>query len=173
MLSFLPKKNKQTLLLEYKLRITTAISFFVCVLFIIALVGLLPSYLNEKVQTDTFRAQFEGKGTDQDKTVIERKLSNSVLVEYLAKEIKIFSSKESFSSVISQIINEKQSNVSISRFSLNEKSVSISGVADTRGDLIIFQRALQNNSLFSDVNLPISDITKNIDASFTMDITIR
>jgi len=173
MLSFLPKKNKQTLLLEYKLRVVTTICFFVCVLFVIALVGLLPSYLNEKAQADVLRTQFGEEGTDEEKAIMVRRLSNHVLVEYLAKEIKSLSAKEKFSVTISQILNDTQSGISLRSFLINEKSVSVSGVADTRTNLTLFQKNLKNNPLFKEVNLPLSDITKNIEAPFTIEIKIK
>lgn len=173
MLSFLPKKHKQNLLLEYKLKFSTAIAGSISVLCVIALVGLLPSYLNEKAQADALRVQLDAENTTEEQKNILRKQANQTYSEHLAGEIKKLSAKNKPSDVVSAIIAAKPAGISIQAIQFGEKVVSVSGIADTRSNLISFEKALKENGAFKEANLPISDITKNVDAPFTINVTVK
>lgn len=76
------------------------------------------------------------------------------------------------SDVIREVLNNKTSDISINDISLVKNSknltVNISGIALTREGLLGFVKKLRSADQFKDVDLPVSNLAKYKDISFTL-----
>lgn len=63
--------------------------------------------------------------------------------------------------------------IRLEHVSTKELTVFLSGTADTREDLISFDEKLKNETCFSSVNLPLSNLLSQKDINFQFDITIK
>ena len=87
-----------------------------------------------------------------------------------------FKNTISTESLFVKIIDKKTSNIRISNFSYKkasgkeQSSTTISGVARDRESLSQFVKALESEPLFTTVNLPVSNLTKNKNPDFSIEI---
>ncbi len=78
--------------------------------------------------------------------------------------------------VMNEIILKKPAGIKIIGISYDNiegsgKKVDVSGIAQSREALLFFGKVMQNDTMFSNVNLPISNFVKGSNISFNMDLT--
>lgn len=174
MLNLLPQEEKKSFITMYRLRIAVIVSLFTSALLIIACVGLLPSYLNEKTQTEVLikqKQEAEARNTSVSLIESDNKIAkNKGLVGFLTSRHASMAKGDSLSAAILKIQEKKTSAITISSLSFDGSKITIAGVAATRSDLIAFNSSLQQQRYFTSVALPISDIAKSTDADFTIQL---
>lgn len=174
MFTLLTPEQKKKVLLEYRMRLVTIFLASFLVLVITGLALLVPTYL-------------EAKGKLSDANLRKQQLENLIKDksdENLSKAIKdlkqnlVAASLEdrSLLGVMKEIIDVKPATLSI--ISLNyayslegNSTIEISGIAPTRKTLTDFVRLLEKNSKFKQVNLPISNLAKDSEIDFELNIT--
>ena len=173
MLNFLPQRNKKSVVYEYILRITSFLLIFVFVVLIFLICFLTPSYFfakyKEKVVSDQLDTTISGSADNKDISFITIKDTNA-MVNILAATDTLPIKR---SDLIKTIINNKGVGIHLTNFSFSNASdgslnLTINGVADTRDGLIDFEKILQKDGTFSSINLPISNIIKDIKSDFVM-----
>ncbi len=144
----------------------------------IACTAILPPYflssVNKNAANDRLKLQenvpvpIVGEGTLNKVKELDKKLA---LVEGLQGQHFLVSQK-----VINKIIVHQKPEVKINQISYTSsgeggKSITVSGVASTRGGLLSFSQALKEDQFFKEVNLPISNFVKESDIIFSINLT--
>ena len=177
MLNFLLEKDKKNIVTEYFFRV--AIYFLLFGLFsLVILVSLfLPSNFYSKYKNINVSQQLssikEGVGKNSEDPI--------KTITGVNKFIKVFSDDGRgmlFSDIINKIISLKNKKIKISLFSINKSKdgsldIIIKGISDTRDDLTSFDKELKKDGYFQSVELPVSDLIKNIDSDFTITLTYK
>lgn len=176
MLNLLPQEAKENLIQNYKIRLGTVIAIFTSSLFIVAIIGLFPTYIREKAETDTLikmRIEAEEKNSEQSLAEADAMVAkNKVLTDYLEVRIAALQKAPSVTSFIERIFEKRNESINISQIEIDKTLVKVSGVANTRAGLIQFREALRKEADFKSVILPISDLAKSVDADFNITIML-
>lgn len=176
MLNLLPQEEKKKLISEYKMRFNITIAIFVGILFIIAIVGLFPSYMSKRFEMQNLLQQKQDadeKNSEASLAEAERSAAaNKILVDYMETRVNTLESSPSTNLLVEKIFAKKTSAIAIGSIDVTGKEVTIRGTADTRADLISFHSALRTETEFKNATLPISDIAKSTEAMFAIVITL-
>ena len=139
------------------------------VIFVIGLVLLLPSFIFLSVE----------KGNLEDEVVIEKVLakrlklqevsSNVTQIQALLSEAQTFLNRPSRASQITKIFFADAPGVRVQALSVTTAGeVALSGFAQTRDDLLNFQKQLQGSHMLETLTFPISDIIHSTNIQFTL-----
>lgn len=175
MLNFLPIEERKRLQKEYYLRLGSIAFLFIAGLFVIASVGLLPSYLREKIE---IRAHIEEEKARQgnDVALLENKEEADKVMEmrtYLEERVDLLKKNPVISEAIQKMLAKKTPAITIDSVEFSKNILTIRGIAATRDDLISFDRSLHDEPFFKNINLPIASLAKNIDNDFTLELTLK
>ena len=177
MINLIPIEEKKAIKKDFYYRFLTI--FFVMLSFVVVvlLVVVLPSYyisLEKKVSTNQKLDIQKNKvmpEIDQKAVVSIKELDARLALLAAARKNKyVFSQK-----VINEISLQKAPGIKIIRFSFNNdvlegKKVSITGFAQNREQLLLFRQALEEDTLFKNVNLPISNFVKGNNIEFNLNL---
>lgn len=160
---------------EYAVRRAVVIVGSLIFVLVVAVTGILPSYLLSKSRHEEVseRARIAGS--------MEPDIKSQEMQGWLAGinlKIKVLSrvvEQEKFSGVIESIISEKASGIRLSSFSWKQDGVDIlvtvSGVAESRQSLLAFEDKLRGSKEFKEVTLPVSNLAKDRDVPFDLKLT--
>lgn len=173
MFTLLPEQHKKKLWKQYRMRLVSFFCFFVTAVFLIAIGFLFPSYLSLSLDKNTLSS---------DVSDLESKISikNSKGLKETLDQIKTTLSlvKPDETSILNSIqIILKQMPGGISVQSINyirgqgaPSSITISGIASERDNLISFTKQLQKELSFTNVTLPVSNLAKEFNVPFSLTI---
>jgi len=177
MSNLLPESNKKKIKIEYTLRVVgVALIFLAITLFFIS-VSLIPSYFLSENKTEIVEERIESL-----KSYIKKRQesgANRILFDTNEKLFVLDKSEDlKISKLIKSIVDEKNSSILITAIILRDvgeenKSIFINGDAASRDDLLSFRESIESTDLFSEVNLPISNLAKNKDINFNLEIKLR
>ena len=179
MANLLPKKEKKLISTEYLFRLSIVFFSFLFFSIVAAGVFLVPSFFALKtkessiiMQTDLLK-NFTKSG---DRANIEKYLAETKeKLELLQKEETSYSIKTLFS----EIIKNRPEGLRIQNisYSLGDEKESpyiiLRGRADKREKLLAFYNVIKELSDFSSVDLPISNLTKDVNADFSMKLIVN
>lgn len=176
MFSLLPAKEKKKLLKEYKFRLAVVGLIFFVALGLILLVVSLPSYLIAKSKNSEIVGRIEA--VKQSTIFSEADTLNQELNDagQKIKSFEDFNSKTRVYEIFAQAISDKSADIRIKGISFDnrveggQEKVVLTGVARTRDALRNFVDKLETNKFFSEVDLPVSNFTKEHDLDFTINI---
>lgn len=180
-MNLLPITEKDNLKKGLRLRFLILISFIVSGAFLAGIVMLAPAYLiglgnfsrlnfennSPRVEASDSDTQFLNLPAEIDaKSKFLQNYNSSVkvmdsfteIVKFLPEEVKL----DSINFIRGQSLDNKKG-----------ASIIISGIASNREMLISFSNSLKNSDTFSDVEVPVSSLTKDKDLPFTMNIFIE
>jgi len=178
--TLLPENEIKALKKEYRTRLTVFQLFFMSCAVLIGTGSLLPAYIfsynQEKSALDqlsSFQKSRQERGMDS--VMSDFKITNDAIA-------LIDMSKESigYSNIISNIIRQKPYGLTIKSFSLGETNATatssitavIQGKSNTREELIKFRDSLELDPRVLKVELPVSDLAKNKNISYSIKIVI-
>jgi hypothetical protein len=159
----------------FRLAILFLIMIDFCIL--VAFFSLLPSYFISSVKRSLISTKLENQKLEplppqgEDSLVLLKDIDNKInLIEKFEKNKFLLSIK-----VINSIILNKRPDIKITQISyenngINEKKISITGIAPSREVLLLFREALENSSTFKNVNLPISNFVKGSNINFNLSL---
>lgn len=176
MINLLPKEEKKKLVKDFYLRLTTvsfvAISCAILVLDIL----MIPSYIISLTEKNAIGQKLEiQKNTpaplnEEGNSKIISELNNKIILIDEIRKDKFFISEK----IINEIVIDKMPDIKLLSivYSSNDlaKRVTINGIAPSRERLLFFRRALEDNTSFKKVDLPISNFIKGSNIQFTMDL---
>ncbi|OGG55181.1 hypothetical protein A3D62_00125 [Candidatus Kaiserbacteria bacterium RIFCSPHIGHO2_02_FULL_49_11] len=175
MANLLPKEERIRFEREYLYRLViVGLSFFIA-LGIFGFALLLPSYFLSKSKEASIRDQSEF--LQKAVTIREQDVSSEFLARTKQKLIELDSSggRTLPTSLIDTIIKNKESTVTIDALyytrSAEEGSVRITGRAASRASLLSFSDRLQQEEVFSKVDLPVSHLAKETNIIFSMTLS--
>lgn len=146
---------------------------------LIGIVSLIPayffSYTQEKEVLSSLASLQKGRQERGTNTILSELAESNKIIKTLKGQNK----NVIYSDIISQIIHQKPSGLTINSFNVvtvNSSStvpvdVSLQGKASTRDALIKFKNNVEASAFVTKVDLPISDLAKNKDLSFSMKIS--
>lgn len=179
MSNLLPKTEKELLQKEYFIRLLIVILWLLIGSMILSIGFLAPSYIVLEVKKNTAEEQIKllNESILNKNSVETEKRLNTIMVkiETLNKQDKI-----SLSNFVNKIIEKKPAGVYITDFLYNkvqkkdatEKIITLSGTANQRDSLLKFKDNLSATGFFKDVNLPLSNLTKDEDVDFLINLTL-
>lgn len=173
MINLIPPEGYQTVKHEYLLRVGAVYCYLFSVVCILVGVALVPMYVLIGAQiTDMEQEALEESGT---KAIIEKAdrevvAANGVLAQLMTEE-----STFSMSAAIDEIHLRAPGGILFKTFYIGEAksgntTIQVQGVAATREKLIQFKAALEESALFETVEVPISDLAKDVELPFALTI---
>ncbi|MEK7662255.1 MAG: hypothetical protein AAB355_02025 [Patescibacteria group bacterium] len=175
MVNLLPETHRKIIEAEYRSRALLTTLYFIIIFFIIAAALLLPAYFlsREKlavVSVDSVTVTALAKSQAEE---VRREIS--LLNEKLAI-LSLEKSTLSVSEIVSLIISARGAGVYIKNMIYesrgNTSKIDVFGTAKTRDALIAFVERVKKEKKFSEVYSPISNLVKEKDIDFTVQIGI-
>jgi hypothetical protein len=173
MFTLLPQQQRKLLYRQYRTRLLIVILLMSTSLAIICAIMLLPSY----IYLSFSHASLEGQMSQVEKKVKEK--SNKGIMTVLGgiqSNLSIIKPDETeIVDTIKKVINDMNTGISITSFtynygSKNNSSLTFKGVAKTRSELIDFTKELKKEIGFTGVDLPISNLAKEVDVPFNITV---
>lgn len=175
MSNLLPLKNKKNIRKEYIGRLLIVTLLFSMLTLVVAITLSIPSYLLSKNKT----LSSEEKTKFLESYLTKREESSVVNELNITNEkIKTLSLPEErrISTIINAILDKKNNGIKINGLNLrksgNTESLIVGGEAVSRNNLISFRDSLKSVPGFSNVDLPISNLTKSTDINFSLEINL-
>ena len=177
MFNLIPESLKEKIKTEYRLR--RLILVFIFTLFIQAtfLIFLYPSWLISSQKENEMVLQTEKMNQSQLTSNIS---STTNFIKSLNAKLSIMDSTFEYPQVVpivNIILSQKTGSIHIDEFSYTTISnatstLTLNGISNTRESLVSFVRDLKNSGKFKVVDLPISNLAKNKDISFLINLTV-
>ncbi len=178
MINLIPNEQKKKMVKSfyYRLAVVYLLAFGLCIL--ISTVVMTPSYFIVYNKMDVANKKLEVQKKEpvplpdrETLSVIEDLNTRLDLIEHTGNDEFTISKK-----VINTIILKKTSNIKITDISyendpINGEKISIQGTAPSREVLLSFRRALEDDTLFKQVDLPISNFVKGSNIQFYLSLT--
>jgi hypothetical protein len=174
--TLLPLHERKALRREYRVRFIIVACFLGSLAGLIGVGALFPAYMRalaeEKSQIEAaanLKHSQDVKGITARETELH---ADSKIINTLSSNVSI-----RMSSVAESIIILRQA-VKLKTFIFNQTStttvsISISGIAPTRNDLLSFKARLENTLPGARVELPISELSKSTNVDFDMKLTYK
>lgn len=174
MYKLLPPESRESVRGEYLMRRAVVLVCALILVEVIALVGLLPSYLMSKVRQEEVSAKAQ-MALNQPASENLRAWYDSFNEKLKALNPKLDQDKPSED--IRKVLARKGSGVRLTSLvwskTEGQASVSISGVARDRQSLLTLESRLNGSGEFTDVTLPVSNLAKDKDIPFQLKLILK
>jgi Tfp pilus assembly protein PilN len=175
--NLLPERDKKKIKKEYLLRLLSVSLLFFSITIFLNLLLLLPLYYlsNNKINTAKERISFlESYLQKKEESGLASVLSPTNEKIDALNSLEVFRVDKSIESILSK----KNSSIKINKITLRsetdeKKTLSIKGEASSRDNLISFSESLKAINQFTNVELPLSNLAKNINVDFNIKIEIK
>ncbi len=172
--TFLPRIDQQKMRREYRIRAFIVFIFFIAVAIIIGVTSLFPAYVYSTLEEKMHLGQVATiqKSTDiAAVNTIQRQLSTSKnIVDAVNSTVQTVDYSAAIKSVVAIRGTIQINSISVEN-PANSLSITISGIAPTRVDLLAFKNRLQALTPQTTVNLPISILAEDKNVPFSIQIT--
>jgi hypothetical protein len=173
MINLIPPKAKKAIVREYWVRVISIWLVLLGVVFFALTLLSLPSWVLVNALSTTINTrmnQIEGDQQTYSELAKEVKDFNEII-----KQVDGTKARVNFSELIYTLDDIAGDNILLTQFSLKETEgkidkINLIGYAATRVDLSNFREVLENHDLFSDVDLPISNLAKDKDITFSLSV---
>jgi Tfp pilus assembly protein PilN len=173
MRNLLPEKNKRENHLEYRLRLVILYLVWIFVSIFIFLVFLIPCYIISLSREAEFAQKSEkvsgsvaAKGAADSKAKLNKSQNEVVTIEALDGQSVV-------RGIIDTILSYKTAGIQLIGFTIGrlqngQRQVSITGNSKDRESLVTFSKQLSMEKLFTSVNLPVSNLSKDSNIGFSI-----
>lgn len=173
MRNLLLEKDKKTLRREYLVRVSVVVFVFVFLIVLSGIIFLLPSYFFSVTKA---RAIAEQHAIIEHSIAVREAEASIALLSDAHEILSLLSPKKdgaALSDFITALVSARPEGLSLSEIfytvqSDGDGAISLAGVSDTRENLLLFKRRLDESALFDTVTLPISNLAADRDLSFTI-----
>lgn len=177
MLNFVLEKNKKNIIEEYFIRVFNIFLIFFLFSIILLITLLLPSVFYIKYENNIVSQQLlsiKDKVGNNNEDPIEIIKNTNFITKIIDSEIENYD----FTGILEKVISLKNNNIKIHSFSIiknsnNKIEIIIDGISKTRDSLTSFNKKLKESGLFEKVELPVSDLIKNIDSNFKITLIYK
>ena len=179
--TLLPEDEIRTLRKEYRIRLLITMIFFLSCIFLFGIFSLMPSYLffyNKEDRAIEIASELEKGRIARGADIIEKELKDDNKI--IKKVLSSFSNTSNHSELIQNILSNRNNGILINSFNVSKDEgtstpieIEFQGKASTREVLIAFKDGLEKERNFSKVELPVSDLAKSKDISFSIRLTSR
>ena len=177
MINLLPPEERGRIKKEYRLRVIAVYTFFIGSAIFVGFILLLPAYFLTNVVVHDAEREATVLENSSESTKREEINAKLLLTKERLRAIAEGDIRTELYEVVQKVAAHRTKAITIRSFSytrgLTEEqpsSLLISGVADTRDDLLSFTQELQDDDFFEEVVLPVSSLAKDQDIKFDLDI---
>lgn len=177
MANLITEKQKKVVLEEYLLRLWSVILSLICLAGLFLLAYMIPYYFSLLKKDIIISEQLKSVISTENKENVGESVNRVAgRLNDQMRAVEIYSDNTAMPSVLlSKVLENKSSNVSINRLSfkalnVSEAQILVSGVAKNRQALVNFVSDLKSNGGFASVESPVSDFAKDSNISFTVTI---
>lgn len=187
--TLLPEKEMRTLKREYRTRLVIFLSFFVSIAILIGIVSLAPAYIFSHTEEAEVIRSIEALERDRQDRGADIVMQDLKETGDVVKKLKGYNDSVIFSQIVSQVISLKPVSIKINSFNMPSVvpakktsgssatttptlEVIIQGKSPTREDLVAFRDNLEADPLVTSVDLPVSNLAKSRDISFSLKILL-
>ena len=180
MLKLLPEETKGRVMSEYHARRLVVILLALIFVLVVTMVGLLPSYVishsrQNELNQQLFSSLAGVKNTADDMALSDWLKSFNLKLRLLAPKLDT----DKPSQILTDILNLRGEGVSVTNLGWSKggqrdegETLSLSGIARDRQALLAFESSLEGSHKFSDVSLPVSNLAKDRDISFSIKLVV-
>jgi hypothetical protein len=175
MINLLPPNARRNVIREYWLRVATVWMFLLGTGCLIVAALLLPTYVQIQIQLNALSESMNASTeTISSYDTLAREL---VVANDRSKILLNAASSTPFSVYVTNIEQLSGQAISINTYTFTrpktgEATIAISGIARTRQELADFKDVLSSEGVYSRVDLPISNLIKEKDLLFSMQLFI-
>lgn len=174
MINILPESGRSIVRREYRTRLVAMFLFLLALLSLAVAVMLLPAYLFATVEAEqaeleeTRLLSAKAAGAKTDAEVI-------VAVNEQIVGLEAFMMAPKPSEALIETLKSAGPSIELVRVSYEggASTISLSGKATSRDALLQFSKALQKLPIVDAVDLPVGDLAKNTNVSFSMMLTLK
>ncbi len=178
--TLLPKHDIDVLKKEYRIRVFTLLMFFVSCSIVVGIVALIPAYMySYNQERDSLKKLSQTQKSNESKGIYEV-IKNLETAEKMVAKLKEDSPIIETSSILDTVLLHGNGLVNINVFQMNiTKSASssaeivIQGKSKTRESLLTFKKDLEQDKMFYDIEMPISDLAKTIDSTYAIKFKLK
>jgi len=178
MFNLLPENIKSKIIKEYKLRLVVVSLIFVLFIQLSFLVFLVPTWVS------SFYKEKEAIESSNQMNVFLSTLnisSTTSFVKSVNSKLSIINNSLEYSKaipVIDEVLSKKTSSITLRGFNYlttgtSTATLNLVGVGGTRDSLVSFVKSLEEVSFFSGVDLPISNLAKDKNIEFSININVN
>jgi hypothetical protein len=169
MVNLIPQHAKQTVSIEYYIRVITVWLWLLTAALVVVGVLLFPVGLLVKLQLAALDSAYIEAQSGSD----AYKASEKIVMEAnaLAEELVRVNSKQPVWDDVSRIYNLIPPGITISSISL--KKINLTGEAKTRNDLATTRDIFRADERFTGVALPLSNLAKGVDLPFNVTLDVK
>lgn len=178
MFNLLPENLRKSIIAEYRLRFTVVVIIFLIVIQVSFLFFLFPTWLSSFYREKDFSLQNDE--ANKSLSTLDIGSTTSFIKTFNSKLNIIDESLEypKFSPIIDEVLSKKISAIRIYGIyytvsSANTGTLTISGIGDNRESLVTYTEKLREISYLKKVDLPISNLAKERNIEFTININIE
>ncbi len=175
MINLIPNDVKKKKMRDFYLRLVTTCFFVLAVTVLVASASMLPAYFLSNVKINFINNKLE---TQKEEVVPDFDKQNLAEVGDLNKKLALIEKSEADKYLVSQkivdeILKNKMPDIKITKISYQADkarggTVGIGGTAPSRDRLLLFKKALDDDTNFTKVDLPISNFVKGSDIQFNL-----
>ncbi len=178
MFNLLPSREKKRIFQEYRLRLLIVVLTFFFAIVFVAILFLLPSYLISNAKDNEISERIESVRMSTILKEADELNARLVQTNLKIQSLLIGQDLNQPSVLFKKVLDKKTSSIRINSMSFsvgegNKKEVVLSGVALNRDSLSEFVRSLEEEEIFSKVDIPVSSFAKERNATFSIRISVE
>jgi len=175
MINLIPPEGQKSVRKEYTLRVLATMSFLFGFIVVLLSVAHIPTYVLVGAQINDLDA-ITAQDIERDEAIRivedEVKLTRSIIAQFKRNQ-----GITNPTNIFYEINSRSSDEILFKAFILqsgnkNTRTVQVQGVATTREALAQFKTSLESSSLFSQAEIPISDLARDTELPFTITITL-
>lgn len=178
MFNLLSQNLKNEIKKEYKIRKLIMVLTFALAIQVSFMVFILPTWLSSFYKEKVMLSDSNKLNQNLSESSVE---SVSAEILKINQQLNIINNSLNYRGIvvfIDEVLQQKNNTIFIEQFSMSsgnnaEPILFIGGVATTRENLVSFVSRLEQSDLFSEVNLPISNLAKDRNIDFSIEIKIK
>lgn len=174
MINLIPPVGHKAIRTEYLMRVGATYCLLFAATVVLLTVALVPTYVLVRAQMSGAIAHEGTQEQDADIVQIENDVAKT---EAIIAELKKIPEAPRMSAVIHEIEKSAPAGISFSNFTIGHVNgalgpIQVQGVADRRENLVAFKQALEAHALFESASVPIADLARDRELSFSMTIVL-
>lgn len=177
MINLIPIEEKKKIVNGFYLRFVTVLFFMLGLSVFIALFSIVPSYILSSVKKNIINEKLNvqiseplPKLDEETISILNNLNSRMSLIEKNKEDKYVVSQK-----VIKEVVSRKMIGIKITHIFYendpkNGKKIGISGIASSREQLLLFRQSFEDDTVFKEVDLPISNFVKGSNIQFILNL---
>jgi len=174
MINLIPPVAKKQVLREYRIRVLSVWLVLIALVLLISSALVTPTLLLVNSLENTHAINLSEIKQDQS----ENEEIAEVVKDYnqVIRQVNQNQDRVRFSELVYLLDDLAGDEINLTQFNFKETNgkidnISLIGFADTRSSLSDFREVLDKHEVFSDIKLPISNLAKDRDITFSMQVT--